>query len=89
MDKVLLKFTHHKFQILLVYIYRLKFIFKIRNLEVSIYKKTPNKSNKQRKGLKISQLIIVSLRKHRIEVDQLMNEYQLDILGLNETRLHR
>ena len=31
----------------------------------------------------------MSLRKHRIEVEQLMNEYQLDILGLNETRLHR
>ena len=43
---------------------------------MGIINKTPNISNKQRKSLKISQLKIVTLRKHRIEVEQLINEYQ-------------
>ena len=51
--------------------------------------KTPNISNKRRKGVKISQLNIVSFRRHSIEVEQLMNDLHLDILSLNETRLHR
>ena len=31
----------------------------------------------------------MSLRKHKVEVEELLHDYQLDILGLNETRLSK
>lgn len=48
-----------------------------------------NVKKKRRKGVKISQLNVVSLRKHKVEVAKLMHDHQLDILGLNETRLKK
>ena len=46
-----------------------------------------DRMKKRTKGVKISQLNVVSLRKHKIEVAKLLHDYRLDILGLNETRL--
>ena len=46
-----------------------------------------NLTNKRRKGVKISQLNIASLRKNKVEIAELMYEQQLDIFCLNETRL--
>ena len=48
-----------------------------------------DRTKKRTKGVKISQLNVVSLRKHKIEVAKLLHDYQLDILGLNETRLSK
>ena len=31
----------------------------------------------------------MSIRKHKVEVEKLLHDYQLDILGLNETRLSK
>ena len=42
---------------------------------------------RKRNGLKISFLNIVSLRKHRHELEIVLNDHDIDIIGLNETRL--
>ena len=42
-----------------------------------------------RKGLIIASYNIVSLRKQKNELDTLINELNLDVIGLNETRLER
>ena len=41
----------------------------------------------KRKGLKIAFLNIVSLRKHRRELEIVLNDNDIDIIGLSETRL--
>ena len=37
----------------------------------------------------MSQLNVVSLRKHMVELAKLMHDHELDVLGLNETRLSK
>ena len=47
-----------------------------------------NTKNKgERKGLRIASYNIVSLRKHKNELETVLNERNIDVIGLNETRL--
>ena len=42
-----------------------------------------------RKGLRLASYNIVSLRKQKNELETLINELNLDVIELNETRLER
>ena len=44
---------------------------------------------RKRNGLKIASYNIVSLRKYKDELSLMLNENQIDIIGLNETRLNQ
>ena len=47
-----------------------------------------NTKNKvERKGLRIASYNIVSLRKYKDELETVLNERNIDVIGLNETRL--
>ena len=54
-----------------------------------VKKSNVNNERNCRKELKIAHLNITSLRKHKMDLEALMHEHQLDILGLNETRLNK
>ena len=43
--------------------------------------------SRKRNGLKIASLNIVSLRKYKDELGIILNDNEIDIIGLNETRL--
>ena len=45
--------------------------------------------SKLNRGLRIATLNVVSLRKHHCEIEQMINEHNFHILGLNETRLSK
>ena len=49
-----------------------------------------NRSSKRgkRNGLKIAFLNVVSLRKHKHELEFILRENDIDIIGLSETRLN-
>ena len=44
-------------------------------------------NNRERKGLRIASYNIVSLRKYKNELETVLNEQNIEVIGLNETRL--
>ena len=46
-------------------------------------------AKKLKKGVRISQLSILWLRKNKLELAKLVKDHQLDLIGLNETRLSK
>ena len=72
-----------------------KLVYSIKGMSRSMRGLCSNKHKKvskvsysgKRNGLRIASLNIVSLRKYKDELGTILNDNEIDVIGLNETRL--